>query len=506
MTQLPSPVSARPRWRSALATFALVGALFAAGSAVPAVADVGTGPGVISGTVTDSNGVPIEGAFVSALISSETSSFFVQANSDAAGNYQFANLAVGYTYQLGASVPGQPFPAAQYVTLTTASATATANFVIVAYPTGVGTISGVATADGASLAGLLVSAWSDTTGQSLWAYTDASGHYAFTGLSNGLWNVSAWAGAQYVSLNPSVVLTDASHNVTIDLSFVPFPVGTSSIHGVVTDSTTGAPIVGATIYLWGLDVPQSSSTTSDETGAYRFDSLPAGTFELSSGDAGYLYVEKDVQVRTGRSVSQNFALVALTGTISGHVTGPGGTPLAGGWISASTATGGSGAEIDANGNYVMSDIGAVAYTVSVGGVGTAYDLQQRVVTGVAHGDVRANFTLANKSTGFLAGSILGPNGGYYTKVVCASLYSSKSMKPVREVVIDGKHYGEDIFAFDNLKPGAYTVEARDCDDDPATKFDKVYLGGATSLKDATYVTIAVGTESYGNSVTLTLRK
>jgi hypothetical protein len=506
MTQLDSLAPARPRWRSVLATLALVGALFAAGSVAPASADVGTGPGVISGTVTDANGLPLAGVFVGAIISSETSSFFGQAYTDATGSYQFTDLAVGVTYQLTTSVSGHPFTPAQYVTLTEESATATANFVIASYPAGVGTISGLVTAEGVPLGDLLVSAWNDTTGQTLSTYSDASGHYEFTGLGNGLWNISGYAGTEYVSITvSSVQLTDSSHDATVDLPFVLWPVGTASIHGVASDSATGEALVGVTIYSWSPDAPHSSSATTDETGAYSFDQLPAGAYEVSFGDGGYLPVVKNIQLSDGQSVTANFALVALNGTISGHVTGPDGNPVADLWVSASSDLSGSGAITDQNGDYVITDIGPVAYTVTVGGVQTAFDGQDRVVTGVANGDVRANFTLANRSTGFIAGSILGPNGGYYLKPVCATLYSSKSKKPVREVLIDGEHYGEDAFAFDNLKPGSYTIEAKDCDDDPSTKFNTVYLGGAKSYKDASFITVTVGSESFGNTLQLTLR-
>lgn len=504
MTQFSRSI-ARPRWRSTLATLTLVGALFAASSVAPASAE-GTGIGVISGTVTDPNGQPLEGVTVSAIIASGApSEFFAQTGTDASGNYQFIGLAVDTSYSLQTYLPGYPNQAAPDVSLTAVAPAGTVNFVLTPYPSGNGTIHGLASAEGAPLSNLLISAWNSVAGVYLHTYSDADGVYAFTGLANGLWEVSAWAGDQYVPLDFSFQLTETSHDATVNLAFAPWPVGTSKIRGVVTDSATGEPIVGATIYSWGLDVPHSASTTSDETGAFSFDSLPTGTYELSFGDAGYLNVTKDVRVHDGQSVTTNFALIALNATISGRVSGPGGVPLAGVWISAWNDNGGSGAETDANGNYVITNVAAVKYTLSVGGAGTAFDQQLRTITGVANGDVTTNFTLVNRTTGSLAGTVLGPNGGYYTKLVCAALYSSKSKKPLRNIVIDGEHYGEDVFLFDNLKPGAYTVEVRDCDDDPATKFDKVFLGGVKNFKDAEFVTVGVGQDTVGHNITLTSR-
>ena len=510
MTPTPSPASiTRPRWRAVFATFALVGALVA--SAVPlsaTAADVGTGPGVISGVVTNADGQPLEGAFVGAAISDgEGTAFWAYGNTDSAGHYEFADLALGYTYGISASLPGHQTVPWKDVTLTETSTTGTADFVLAPFASGLGTISGHITGDGSPLANQYVSAYEYSTGQNINGSSDENGYYEFTGLANGEWSIFASAGPQYQSLNPPPVqLTDGATNATVDLPFVSWPVGTASISGVVTDSATGEPLAGVSVSAYSEDAPHNSNQSTDETGAFRFDLLPAGTYYLGFSTFGYLHSDQEIHVVDDQSATTNQALVATNASISGHVKTQNGAPAAGIYVDAHSSGGNiGGAVTDDNGDYVISDIGAVAYTLTVGGPGTPFNQKERVVTPPANGNVVANFTLTLRTTGSLGGIVYGPGGTNYTEPVCVTLYSSKSKKPVAEVVTYGPEYGDGTYAFADLKPGRYTVEFEDCDDDPATKFDNVYLGGAKTYKDATFVTVVAGEDSWGNDHTLTYK-
>lgn len=511
MTQLISATPARPRWRAALATFALVGALFAAGGAASASADVvGTGPGTVSGTVTSTGGQPIPGAFVTISQSSgQGTSFSASAAADSLGQFEFTGLELG-SYSLEAITMGSP-ATWQDVSLTAESPSAAVTLVIASYSTGTGTISGHVTVDGVPLAGFEVSLTNQTTFQNPSMLTDANGFFNFTGLSNATWVVGGSSGQNYQPLAPAyVVISDASNSAVVDLPYLTWPVGTASIHGVVTDSATGEPLAGVSLSAYSQDAPNQSDVVTDENGAYSFDLLPAGTYYLSVWASGYLPVfVENLPVASGASVVRNLAAVAANSTISGHVTGPDGSSAAGVYVSAySTGQSGSaaGGQTDADGNYTLFGLGAIQYTVSVGGPGTTFEGQQKLVTPVANGDTTVNFVLAPRTTATLSGYVLGPDGEWSNSPVCVTLYSSKSKKPLGNQATYGPDFGDGTFYFDSLKPGSYTVEFRDCDSDPKTKFDKVFLGGAKDYKDATFVTLAAGVDSYDNSITLTLRK
>ena len=502
-----SPV-ARTRRRSIWAAFALVAALVATGAALPASADVvGTGPGTISGTVTLPDGLPAQGIWVNASISfGQSTTWGASTTTDASGSYEFAGLDVNQ-YYVQVTAWGYQQPAGQNATLTDQAPTANMNFELLPFEVGVGTISGHVTGDGVPLADVWVGAYNQATSQNVNVLSDASGYYEFTGLSNGNWNVNASGDSSYQYL-PSlwVSLTDQSPNATLDHAFVSWPTGTSAIGGVVTDPQTGAAIAGAHISLHGIDVAQSSFRDSDASGAYNFDLLPAGSYHLNLWLGGYLTASRDVQVLADTSLTADFGLIAVNATISGHLQTAAGNPVAGIYVSANTADGNWGwAETDANGDYVITDLGATSYTLTVGGPGTPYQAQERAVTPVANGDVVANFTLKDRKTGTFSGVPLLSNGEWYQKPVCVTLYSSKKEKPIADVVTIDPNFGDGSYYFPDVKPGSYTVKFVDCDDDPALKFDAVFLGGAKSYADATFVTIAAAQDSFENYITLKFR-
>lgn len=505
MTQTEAPTRLRRRGLAATA-LALVVALFAVATPLSASADVvGTGPGTVSGTVTKTGGEPLEGIQVIVSQSAgEATVFHAYTFTDAAGHYEFSGVDAG-AYDVSTYSPNYQNVPRQQATVSETVPTAIADFVFVPFDVGVGTISGLVTGDGVPLSGQFVSVHNYSTGQSAYSSSDANGLYEFTGLPNGTWSFSSPSAPQYQYLYPAPVeLTDAAPNATRDFPFVSYPTGTSTIAGVLSDSATDAPIQGASITLFGTDVPQISSTITDENGDYTFASIPAGSYSVIIWAIGYLAPTPHVTVAEGATATLDHALVATNASISGRVTGPNGVPVVGEYVDAHTETGAfAGAVTDENGDYLITGVGAVEYTLSVGGPGTPYDRVQRTVTPVAHETITENFTLAARTTGSISGWVLTPAGDYYSQPVCVTLYGSKNKKPLAKVVTIGEDFGDGSWSFYDLKPGSYTAEFRDCDDDPATKYDKVFLGGVKKHKDATYVTVVAGVDSYENNVTLT---
>ena len=508
MTRTLSTAVARPRWRAIIATFALVGALVATTSTMSASADVvGTGPGTVSGTVTLNGGGPLSGALVNVSISfGEGTAFSASTFTDGAGHYEFTGLELD-TYAVQANVFGYQYVPSQSAPLTEESPSYVGDFLVQPFAVGVGTISGHVTADGVPLAGQYVSAYS-SSGQSLSAISDEDGFYQVTGLANGDWNVFVSAGSQYQYPSLSGIhITDAAPDATVDIPFVSWPVGTASISGVVTDSSTGNPIAGVQASAFGTDVPHNSLLTTDENGAFSFDLLPAGTYALYfTSIGGYLVHFEDVTVSADEAATVNVTLVPVNATISGHVKSKSGAPVVGIYVNANTADGNAGwAQTDENGDYVIVEVGAAAYTLTVGGITTPYAAKERVVTPVANGNITANFTLKDRKTGSLLGFVAGPDGGWYQKAVCVKLYSSKNKHVVAETATLGPDFGDGSFGFYDVKPGSYTVEFEDCDDDPFKSFDNVFLGGAAKYKDATFVTVTAAQENYENSIAPTFR-
>ena len=495
------PSGRRPAIAAALA---LVAGLLAFGTPLSASADVvGDGLGTVSGAVTLTDGSPVAGATV--FIGGPA---IASVSTDANGYYEASGLVLG-DYFVTAYLTGYQSADSQNVSLTDVSATGTANFVVVPYAIGTGTISGHATADGVPLANQSVTAYQQSSGQNIFATTDENGFYEFTGLASGGWTVFSSLGPDYQYLNPPVVqLTEASPSAVIDLPFVSWPVGTSSISGVVTDAATGAPVAGVQVFTTGETVSHTITTFTDENGAYTFELLAADNYHLGTFGAGYLsyFDETAIPVAADQAVSFDIALIAANSTISGHVKDSDGTPVVGIIVQAYSADGnGNGTATDENGDYLIPDLGAIEYTVSVGGVSTPYKLKEKTKTPVADGNVTVNFSLKSRTTGSIGGFVLDSSGAGYAAPVCASLYKSGKKNPIAEVTTYGSQIGDGTYGFYDVKPGTYTVQFADCDADPVKAFDTAFLGGAKLIADATFITIAAAEDSWGSDFTVEAR-
>jgi len=507
MTQLFS-TSARPRWRSALATFALVGALFAAGGAASASADVvGDGPGAITGSVT-SNGTGLPGVYVN-VYATQGAFWSASASTDADGHFALTGVPLG-TYSVSTYVSGYQQVPQHDVSLTESSPSATADFVLTPFEVGTGMISGHVTGDGAPVPNFEVTIQNMTTGQLFWINTDENGYFSFSDLSFGNWQVNpGFSNGKYQpAASVPAPLTAAAPAATVVVALVSWPVGTASIHGIVTDSVTGEPIAGAGISVFSGDAPHQSNATSGADGSYSFDQLPAGTYYLSFGLSGYLYKYADVVLTDGTSVTLDKALVAANATISGHVQDVNGAPVVGLYVDAHTQGGNGigGASTDANGDYLITNVGAVPYTLNVGGWGL-YNAQERTVTPIANDNIVVDFILTFRTVGSLTGYPVGPGDEDLgqTHPICVTLYSTKTKKPLATTATFGPEFGDGTFYFGDLKPGTYTVEFKDCDPKQDVKFEKMFLGGVKNIKDATVVTIVAGQDVWLENVRMSLR-
>ncbi|MEP6913562.1 MAG: TonB-dependent receptor, partial [bacterium] len=83
---------------------------------------------------------------------------------------------------------------------------------------------------------------------------------------------------------------------------------TGSIRGVVTDQKGGA-VAGATVTATSPALVRPIEVTTDGNGNYAFGSLPAGTYSVTAGQAGFSTVKKDdVLLQLGRELSLDLAL------------------------------------------------------------------------------------------------------------------------------------------------------------------------------------------------------
>ncbi len=139
---------------------------------------------------------------------------------------------------------------------------------------------------------------------------------------------------------------------------------TYAVSGRATDPA-GNPIEGVTVYATG-----GFSAITDAAGDYTLTGLPAGTYVLTPGKAGYGFepATRTVDVPPD-AVNQDF-VGALTYSISGQVTDAAGQPFAGVTI---TASGGHTAVTDAAGEYILDDLLPGTYTLTASKPGFTCD-------------------------------------------------------------------------------------------------------------------------------------
>ncbi len=77
---------------------------------------------------------------------------------------------------------------------------------------------------------------------------------------------------------------------------------TGAILGVVKDSS-GAVVPGASIIARETDTNQSRSATTGGDGAYRFDDLPVGTYEITVEESGFTRLTRQLTLSVGQALA-----------------------------------------------------------------------------------------------------------------------------------------------------------------------------------------------------------
>lgn len=117
---------------------------------------------------------------------------------------------------------------------------------------------------------------------------------------------------------------------------VPAQQSQGTISGIVTDSTSGAPLANASVQVVGTD----QVAVTDNAGRFLISNVPAGTQTVRVGLIGYQQVERQVEVTSGATVEANFTLAPAAVALEELVAVAYGTQRRGDLTSAVTAVGG----------------------------------------------------------------------------------------------------------------------------------------------------------------------
>jgi len=457
------------------------------GAGLPAQA-VGTGS--ITGTVTGPGGAPLAGVQVHAIRSDYTWSD-VYGLTAADGSYTVPGLAAG-SYKVEFDPPSGVNLAPEYwrdavtwsaATPVSVSAGATVAGIDVQLAAGA-TISGTVTAPGgAPVAGVGVFASGACGGWcGGYAYTAADGSYAITGLPANSYTVKFsapsgvnlapeyWRDAVTSSAATPVIVTAGATVAGIDVQLA----AGGTISGTVT-GPGGFPLAGVDVLAGPFyDSPAGSALTAAD-GSYTITGLVAGSYTVKfyppSGvnlapeywrDAVTSSAATPVSVTVGGTVSGINAQLAVGGTITGTVTGPGGTALSGVSVTA-WGPGGiwSSADTAADGTYTITGLPAGSYTVEFyrpWGVNLLGEYWQDAATSdaatpvsVAAGGTVSGISAQLAVGGTITGTVTGPDGTALSGV-SVTAWGGGGSSGSADTAADG------TYTIIGLNTGSYTVE------------------------------------------------
>lgn len=341
------------------------------------------GPGSISGTIVDeATGTPILGAHVVAM--KLDSMCHGQAWTDSNGHYIIPSLCPG-DYQVRAGAMGY-IPETYPNPVTVVQSQNTPNIDFALTPGGeYGSISGRVTDE--TTGQPIVMARLVAIGLDNWCYgeawSDTGGYYAITNLCAGIYQVKATVCGYIPEIYPdSVIVVSGQNTPDINFALNTEGGGTGSISGMVTDETTGEPILGAHVVAMVSDSGcHHHDAWTDSNGYYIIEGLYPGSYQVKAGKFGYIleFYPNPVTVIEGQNTPGiDFALTPEggggTGSISGTVTDEmTGNPIVGAHVCAMELGGGchghGNAWTDSNGYYIIQGLQPGVYQVSAGAEG-----------------------------------------------------------------------------------------------------------------------------------------
>jgi asparagine N-glycosylation enzyme membrane subunit Stt3 len=159
-------------------------------------------------------------------------------------------------------------------------------------------------------------------------------------------------------------------------------------------SSVDTLVPGANVTLYGPGLTRLTTTT-DASGAYVLDNVPAGVYNFSVTYRGTNFSEGQVNTNASAYSITNRSLGLQPGRVIGELLGPDGAPVAGVTVSASDAHGVAGSTVsNASGGFIVTNLGPGNYSVTASqpsqSLGTA---PAAVAISVAGGAVKANLTL-----------------------------------------------------------------------------------------------------------------
>ena len=469
--------------------------------------------GSITGTVTDaSSGLPASGITVSVYSSASSSSLLTSTATDGSGKYAVAGLGTG-SYRVEFSGGGyvtqyydgrSSLTGADAVSVTYGAATSGIDAAMQLGGAVAGTVTDASTHG--DVTGIFVTAYDSHGAADGFTTTNSNGAYQISGLAPGSYTVGFstgggqnylpqyYNGASSFAAADPVTVTAGQTTTGIDAALEPG----AEIEGTVTDSSTGQPLSGITVYATTSGGQVVYGTRTDSQGHYAAIGLQAGTYNvefLATGQQNYLPLNDDgVTVASGQTLTGIDGAMQpgsqLTGTVTSAATG---NPLSGIDVQAidSGGTTVASAQTDANGDYSLIRLDTGSYRVSFSDPAGFHfsqyytgrsDAGSADPVAVTAGQTSSGIGAALQPAGRISGTVLDAETGGPIAGADVILFDS-----VDTFVEETESDSGGGYSFGTLTPGTYYV--RFLTGDSAGNYGPQYYNGRSTLATADPVTV-----------------
>lgn len=375
------------------------------------------------------------------------------------------------------------------------------------YAAGPGTVTVTVTADGQPVA---------STGVSLqgadfrFAFTDPSGVAVFSDLALGDYTLTAQASGTYRNTSTTLSLSAEEPGWSGVVALEPWPVGTASLTVTVLDSVSAAPVDGMHVSVSRIDdIRPAFDGTTGPAGGVTFEGLVAGRYSVGTDSTpDYLGTGHEVTIADGQAATLTVPVLAADAAITGRVVDADGAGIPGVFVNATFVGDGSfgsiGGITDDSGSYLMDDAATGTWTVTVLPDTTWEGATTAVAVTAGSTATADDLVLRPRTTGQLAGLVASSDGipesttGGFIDVCATAVDPDGSPVPGATVTTGG----DSLFWF-LLEPGDYTVYFEDCAVDRQPHgYQPVYLGGSTTLAEATFLHVETLADVWADTTTL----
>lgn len=494
--------------------------------------------GSISGTVFDSTtNAPLRGANV--FISGPD--FNASATTDAAGKYKFKSVPNG-EYSLGASKWNQRIQYRYFNQRVTVSGSAVSvpQVNLDRFNTGNGRVEGVVVdqTTGKPVGGVNVNLYSPG-GQSKSTKANARGEWAIGSLADGSYyvNINPQSSTVYEWREYEQLVIDQGATVQRTDYMRSVVAGTASLTGVIRNSLTYEPIVGAKVTVSRTQGGfEDKDAVTDASGRYRINNLPSGAYTVRAEATGFEIATQSNVSNSGGGVGYggpaSLGSVDLDESEAGYFNGrmtpaPEGQATVSGIVTTSTNQVVEGAYVNAispstgayigytqtdeNGYYKIENVPAGqvqinVYSPSMSGNGSQKFAESRSVASVISGQ-QLSLDVVVQAAGLITGTVLTTND---TVPECASVIAieRKSDGTMGNAVgwtqVDAN---TGAYKMDYLAAGNYFVSIKqECwQDTPKFIFGDTFWSSTSvngSSAPTSYVTVAAGATRNSTDVTV----